>query len=557
MDSCSWFKRARNWVALRSRVNRRKLLAIGLAGISLAFGPEGQAQLRTGRETRALYHDQLNDTATSANSTKAQPQPFQRSKRSSSEANRTSEANRQAKRHPARSSAPEVVSASYARPTRSSAEMAETNSILENKKPTEVGSGVAERVVAEPAAILDEGSYIEDSHVDGESYFSGPAHEGYLLAPACAGACDPCESYLSGYGPIGVLLGRMRVRAELPIYWRRAHQPPALVTTGTGTSTGALGATGTSILLGNTPFGDEAHAGFRLTLGTWLTSDQHYGLEFKYWNAGEKVDAFNFDSSVTPLLARPFLDTSTNTTGTANVQTISAANDSTGSINAEFVSNLDGFNVVLRRLVYRDRFTRIDWLHGYSHVGIDEELNISSFTLVTANRAPGQGSSIAVTDRFLTENSFHGGLNGVMHTREFGGLRIESQFRLGMGNLRRKVNINGTTVTTSAPPNAQSFTRNQGLLARDTNSQPFADDTFVVVPEVGVNLGYRLRRNLDFSLGYHYMMMPKVGQASRQLDPRLASNLSDPLTGSRDPRLVFEERNYWVHSLGFGVQWKY
>ena len=66
-----------------------------------------------------------------------------------------------------------------------------------------------------------------------------------------------------------------------------------------------------------------------------------------------------------------------------------------------------------------------------------------------------------------------------------------------------------------------------------------------------------MRRGIEFNVGYNYMLIPKVGQASRQIDQDLAVNLSNPLTGSPDPALNFESRNYWLNSLGLGLQWNY
>ena len=97
----------------------------------------------------------------------------------------------------------------------------------------------------------------------------------------------------------------------------------------------------------------------------------------------------------------------------------------------------------------------------------------------------------------------------------------------------------------------------QGLLARNTNDQPFTDDTFVVIPEVGINFAYLIRPGVHFNFGYNYMLVPKVAQAAQQLDNNLAVNLSDPLTGALDPSLDFVERDYWINSLGLGFQIRY
>ncbi len=372
------------------------------------------------------------------------------------------------------------------------------------------------------------------------------------LAPTCSSmACSP------GRGPLMSLWCRMSVRAEVPLYWRRAMESPALVTTAPdGTDAdlaGELGQSTTQILLGNGKFSDAVNAGVRLTLSTPLGSDDRFGLMFRYWNAGNVDDEFNFSSNQFPILARPFRDTS-GTTAVANTQLVAFPGDSIGNISVATTSEVDGLELTLKRLIYMDRFTRVDWLWGYQHVSIDESLRIASNTTVTGSIPGLEGNTISVSDRFSTQNSFNGVGYGLMSSRQFACWKMESLFRLGLGNLRRQVNINGSTTTTA---NGSSLSTSQGLLARDTNNRAFLDDTFVVVPEVGINFACMLRPGLDFNIGYNYLMVPKVAQASQQINSNLAVNLSDPLTGALDPALNFAERNYWISSLGLGLQLRY
>ncbi len=509
------------------------------------------AQLRTGREQRTLYHDQL-----------------------------VSEQKSQATgaRAAASKQVSKVAQASY--------EGEPAKSILDSMPAEQaVGSGRATKSSGQNSAV--QGPVIHDPIINEEyipsesSGHSGGCSCGHCggglvsgcngdagcdsfgdLAPTCAGMCRPSgcgDAMFSGGGPLLNFLSQMTVRAEVPLYWRRAAQPPALVTTApTGTLqtvAGRLGDPSTQILLGNNPLNDAAHAGFRITAGTWLRRDRYYGLLFRYWNAGDKDDTFNFNSNQNPILARPFLNTTTGT-GVQDTQLIAFPGQSTGNISVSTGSQVYGLNIMLRRLAYQDRFTRVDWLYGYQHVSIDETLSISSNTLVTGTQNPAlTGASIAVRDRFATQNDFNGVTYGFMGNRDLGCLKLESMFRLGMGNLRRQASANGSTTTTSAA--GASATTSQGLLARDTNVQPFKDDTFTVLPEVGFNVAYGIRPGLDFNVGYNYMLVPKVLQASRQIDKDLAVNLSNPLTGSLDPQLDIQQRKYWLHSLGLGLQWNY
>ncbi len=372
------------------------------------------------------------------------------------------------------------------------------------------------------------------------------------IAPACSAPCPP------GCGPLLALWYRTKVRAEVPLYWRRAAAPPTLVTTspvGTPSGTaGQLGLSSTSTLFGNSVLNEDATAGFRLILSTPLGRDENYGLMFRYWNAGDQDDTTSFNSNDFPILARPFFNTSVpgafeNDALLIAFTDANAAPTLTGNLQVESTSSVYGLELSLSRLVFQDRFTRIDWLYGYQHVGITEGMEISSSSI-----DPNSGVGIAVDDQFHTENDFNGFYYGINSTRSFGCWKMETLLRLGMGNLRRKVNIAGSTTTTSG---GLSNTTGQGLLARDTNNRPFEDDTFVIVPEIGINFAYRVSTALDFNVGYNYMLVPKVAQASQQINDSLAVNLSDPITGPLVPSLNFDERSFWINSLGLGLQLRY
>lgn len=368
-----------------------------------------------------------------------------------------------------------------------------------------------------------------------------------LLAPTCAEACPP------GCGPLMALWYRMRIRGEAPLYWRRAAGPPPLVTTSpVGTAEGVAGELGqgtTSTLLGGGRLNEDLNVGGRITLSTWIDPAEEFGVQLRYWNAGDQDDTFRFDSNSNAILARPFFNTSVAGAFQNDALLVSFPNTLSGNVQVDSMSSVEGLELQLRRRLYQDRFTRIDWISGYQHVSIDEGLVIASSTTDLTNN-----QSISVQDNFFTENSFHGGSYGFISTRNIACWKMETLFRLGLGNMRREVAISGSTTTTSA---GASNTTQQGLLARGTNSRHFVDDTFIVIPEAGFTLAYTFRPGWDFTVGYNYMFIPKVAQASQQIGDNLAVNLSDPLTGQLDPAFSFDERNYWLHSLGLGLQVRY
>lgn len=419
----------------------------------------------------------------------------------------------------------------------------------------------------------NDGSYFDEddvtSHTSHEAGCCGPGGRvsaGRALSGCCdagsgMGSCGGPANYggggfFCGAGPLQSLLCRLSIRAEVPLFWRKGHSTPPLVTTspiGTASDVaGQLGRNTTDILQGGV-FGQDVHAGFRVSVGTYLDPCQNYGVLFRYWNAGTRDDRNLFSSDDFPILARPFLNTSA-TPAAQDTQLVAFPGDSVGNVAVEGRSQLYGLDLNLRRMWYADRFTRVDWLCGYQHTLIGERLAIGSETTVIGNVPPIQGSTISVSDRFRTENSFHGYTLGVLWNRRFACFQLENSLRLGLGNLRREAQIEGRTTTTSS---GTSNTISEGLLARGTNSRTLIDNTFVISPEVGINLAWALNPNMDFTIGYNYLMVPKVIQAGDLIDPQLRVNLSDPLAGGLDPAFRIRESRYWVRTLGLGLQVRY
>lgn len=533
------------------RMIRAALLATIALGAWSSASNDAWAQLRSGRTERPLYHSQVQNEVDS--------EPVVTKPHVPSRTRTVGARGRVVANGPVRSimESPQdetPPAAKKAAPIEPAAEP------VPPSVPEPIGSGI--RTAPEPLPLngtmgSDEG-YYESGHSSGPGGCScGQCNGGrpsYFadLAPGCCDsyACDPCG------GPLARLLGGLSVRAEVPITWRRGIGLPPLVTTATaGTAAnvaGQLGDANTRILLGNQLATEDGQAGVRITLNTWFDPSQYRGVMFRYMNAGDQESEFAFDSNGTPILARPITNI-TSGTATADTQLIAFPGDSTGTINASTKSSVDGFDIVLRRLAYRDRFTRVDWLVGYQHNRISESLNINSNTLVVGNVPPLTGTAIAVSDRFQTTNNFNGAVLGLMSSRQFACWKFEAMGRMGLGSLERKYSASGSTTTTSSTGTVT--TEDQGLLVRNTNNQTRINDTFVAAPEFGLNAGYYLTPNIDFTVGYNYLFIGKVAQPGRQIDTTV--NLSDPLTGFLRPGFVLNTQNYWMHSLNLGMQWRY
>jgi hypothetical protein len=359
--------------------------------------------------------------------------------------------------------------------------------------------------------------------------------------------CDPCS-------PLNMLSRRVYARAESAFFWGSGQSLPTLVTTSDANpilpidEAGLLDDPDTRSLFGGGEVGAGSTNGLRFEAGLWLDDCSNKGILFRLFDSGDNDIGITTNNTINSIIARNFLDVGP--PEEQSLVSIAYPNQTSGNIAANLSSSVYGGDLLWRSLICRDNLGRWDWIGGYQTARLDESIDIVSQT----NNLNAPNPILDQEDHFQSRNIFHGGNLGLRGQVRDGCWHFDGLFKLGIGNMERQSRIFGSSTTTVGTDVA---TQQQGLLARRTNSGTFTSDTFVWVPEVGLTIGYRLTHRLDFNVGYSMLRLPKVGRVVDTLDPDLASNLSDPLTGEIRPSFTFRESNFTLHSLNLGLQWAY
>jgi len=377
--------------------------------------------------------------------------------------------------------------------------------------------------------------------------------------------CQPC---MTGPGTglliqtppiVGNILSRMQLRIEAATFWPDGQNLPQLVTT--RRPPGALATAGltgpgqnaTNLFGGSEVLGDSTQ-GLRGDIGTYFDAYKSHGVLLRFFYVGSNSLSYNSTPTSEPAVIRPFFSTEGNAQSTV---AINFPDITSGTLIANISSDVYGGDILFRKLILKDCAGRIEFLAGYQNARLAEKLSINSTSTALDNTAPGFGTVSQLSDQFQTINRFNGmalGFNGILRERNWS---LSGLVKLGLGNMERNVTINGSsTITVPGNPGSTSTTAN-GLLARNTNDGNYIDNTFVVMPETNLTLGYRLTPRLEATVGYTYLGLPKVARVADQLDPNLASNLSNPPTGASTPSFSLNESNYALHSLDYGLQWRY
>jgi hypothetical protein len=422
--------------------------------------------------------------------------------------------------------------------------------------PRRVGTGISsdEKVVQASCRSCDQGTAIEEGSVpvgnaNGSEIVVDEenVHHGHAL-----GACGACGDLDGNCGCDGI--PHINIRLALPFAkafehlsvrmegatFRRDHPTiPALVRTDN------IGTAGSRDLFGGTVGMDETTQGYRGEVAWRFGHDVCTSLQVRFFDAGTQSLIFDSTATGSASIVRPYFDGVNQ-----NSIVVQQPNLATGTAFAQATSDLFGGDLLLKQSAYRSRDSKLDLLVGYQTASLSDRLWVNSTT-----QSP-VGTFLDLRDRFDTNNRFHGGVIGLSGIAYAPRWSVSSMVKLGMGNMNRYVGIDGSQSITTGTP-AVTTSSSQGLQARATNIGNYQFDTFVVSPEVNVTLGYRLTRRLEATLGYDYLLLPKVARAADQLDPALAANLSNPLTGDPRPRFTFTESDLGIHSLSYGLQYRY
>ncbi len=396
--------------------------------------------------------------------------------------------------------------------------------------------------------VLFEGEYFEDGEFYEPGLGSCDGYPGSCGPGGCDGidcrGCDRCAAFSPWFGT-----------AEVLLWWRRPQQLPALITTSPdGTDrdlAGQLDQDDTTILFGQDRYGKSVSAGGRFTLGRWLDPSQCYSLTGRFWLAGSENYSFNANSLDFPILARPFLNVTTDADGEVDAQLIAFTDELNGNVSVSGTSDIYGADISFNQLCREGLGGRIDLMYGYQFLRINEGLGISSETMVTGGTTLPIGSMITVRDQFDTENEFHGGHVGFSGFHREGCWSLDGLIKFGFGNLSRRATLSAETVTANG---GQTATDANGLLVRSSNAGDYSDNTFAWVPELNLNVGYRWRPCVDLTVGYSLVGLTEALQPWRTISSSLATDLSDDPT---EPTVNFKYRDHWVQGINFGVRWCY
>lgn len=345
---------------------------------------------------------------------------------------------------------------------------------------------------------------------------------------------------------------------EYLLWWTSRPHVPALATTGNplDPTPGALGQPGTRLLFGDGRVDLGTHSGLRATVGGWIDEGGRFGLESSFLYLERKEAGFSSasDASGNPPVYVPLFRADLGSEGSFTISSPQAFPGLlTGRLNIQLTSRFWGADVTGVANVLRDDAWQLDLLAGFRYLDLLENLTVAA----TGLEDPTFGVEQNTRDQFHTRNQFYGGQGGFRLGARMGGFTGMAKVLLAMGSTYQSVAING--FSTQSGPGVPNGTFRGGIFAQPTNITRVPTNTFTVVPQVGLSLGYELVDGVSVFGGYDFLYWGRVVRPGDQVDRsvNLSQQFGGDLAGIARPARLYDRTEFLAHGLSVGLFVRY
>ena len=312
----------------------------------------------------------------------------------------------------------------------------------------------------------------------------------------------------------------------------------------------------TNVLLGGGTLDTNPNPGFRIT-GTYALQGA-WGLEATGFYVPSRSTSRGVSStgqldSIDLLL--PFFDATRNH---ENYTEISFSPDYRGVAQETLENSLGGGEFNVTWSLPPQNGWRVDVIGGLRYLQLRED---HSITTESPYIPPNPSDVWKTTDQFNTTNSFFGAQMGVRAAFDQGPWVGSGTAKLALGNMQQNVSISGWLETNDWNNYGATQLFPSGYFALPTNSGDHSRNTFAVVPEIALSVGYRVTPAATVYVGYAFLYASDVVRPGEQINRNINPTYSlayggDPPVkpaGAAQPTFSFNTTDFWAQSLTLGL----
>jgi Putative beta barrel porin-7 (BBP7) len=343
---------------------------------------------------------------------------------------------------------------------------------------------------------------------------------------------------------------------EALVWWVKSYSAPALVSVGPAFSGANLAVTGTTALYGVSPVDTNPRYGARIGLGYWLSP--HWAVELSAFYLRPESNTFSAHSAMFPEqdLARPFFSLNR---GVETSQIVGRPGVASGSVLIDSESEFYGAELNCRWRKWDGCWGHLDFIAGVRYLYLRERLVIQEDVTGLVGAGSAAGISRSLVDSFETQNRFYGAQVGAIFTKCHGPWTIDVTAKVAAGINRQSAEITGTL----APLSPGTLPGRPGaLLALESNIGLQKRETFAVVPEVALNVGYDVTSRLRVFAGASFLYWSSVARPGAQIDRTLDENLIPdfppaPPAGAIRPLNTVKSESFWATGFNVGILFRW
>lgn len=308
--------------------------------------------------------------------------------------------------------------------------------------------------------------------------------------------------------------------------------------------------------LGGQSIDTGMHAGFRLSAA--YTASDRLGFEGNVLYVPTRTTSRSVSSSGklgSIDLVLPYLDAQTGLeTGTE----LSLAPTYRGSATEELSSNLLGAELDATWALPPAGAWQLDAIGGLRYLRLRETY---TFTTSSPYIPPFPVDTWDTTDRFEATNSFYGAQLGLRARYDQGPWFGAGAVKVALGGMVQAVDVSGSVATNDYTNYTANQTFTGGYFALPTNIGSHSRTQFAVVPEVSLNVGYRITPSASLFVGYSLLYASNVVRPGNQVNRTINTTQSTSYTEDPAPRLVgpaqpafaFNDSAFWAQGVNVGV----
>ena len=302
--------------------------------------------------------------------------------------------------------------------------------------------------------------------------------------------------------------------------------------------------------------GHEPQPGFRLSAGYAI--DQRWGIDGNFFYIPTRSTSRSVASSGTAEstdLLLPFFDVTRNR---ENVTEVSFSPVYSGSATEELSNKLMGAELNATSVYPAASPWNITWLGGFRWMQLKETYTVTTSSSYIPPEVPDIWNT---TDRFGATNNFYGAQFGAKARYDSDRWFATGIFKLGLGAMVQSVDISGSLATDDFTDNGSIQTFSGGYFALPTNIGSHSRTVFAVLPELQLNVGYRIAPTASIFLGYSFLYTNSVARPGNQMNRNInptqsVSYVGEPpvsLQGPAQPTFGFNSSSFWAQGITAGL----